>query len=148
MVFAPLEGTVLSLREVKDEAFSQEAMGQGMAIQPSIGKVFAPFDGTVETVFRTKHSIGLRSVDGVELLIHVGLDTVKLKGQHFDVKVTEGEPISHGQLLMEFDLAAIQAAGYDTTTPVIVTNSSDYLEVLGNESSPITGPEKPLITVL
>lgn len=148
IVFAPLEGKVLPLKEVKDEAFSQEAMGRGMAIQPSVGKVFAPFDGTVETVFRTKHSIGLRSVDGVELLIHVGLDTVKLKGQHFDVKVTEGEQITHGQLLIEFDLTAIQAAGYDTTTPVIVTNSSDYLEVLGNESSQMTGPEKPLITVL
>jgi len=148
VVFAPLEGNVLPLREVKDEAFSQEAMGQGMAIQPSVGKVFAPFDGTVETVFRTKHSIGLRSVEGVELLIHVGLDTVKLKGQHFDVKVNEGEQISHGQLLIEFDLEAIQAAGYDTTTPVIVTNSSDYLEVLGNESAAMTGPGKPLITVL
>lgn len=148
IVFAPLEGKVLPLSEVKDEAFSQEAMGQGMAIQPSVGKVFAPFDGTVETVFRTKHSIGLRSVEGVELLIHVGLDTVKLKGQHFDVKVNEGEQISHGQLLIEFDLEAIQAAGYDTTTPVIVTNSSDYLEVLGNESAAMTGPGKPLITVL
>ncbi|MGO4731555.1 beta-glucoside-specific PTS transporter subunit IIABC [Paenibacillus sp. 2KB_22] len=148
IIFAPLEGKVLPLREVKDEAFSQEAMGQGMAIQPSVGKVFAPFDGTVETVFRTKHSIGLRSAEGVELLIHVGLDTVKLKGQHFDVKVNEGEQISHGQLLIEFDLEAIQAAGYDTTTPVIVTNSSNYLEVLGNESSTMTGPEKPLITVL
>ncbi|MGE6574653.1 beta-glucoside-specific PTS transporter subunit IIABC [Paenibacillus xylanexedens] len=148
IVFAPLEGKVLPLREVKDEAFSQEAMGQGMAIQPSVGKVFAPFDGTVETVFRTKHSIGLRSVEGVEILIHVGLDTVKLKGQHFDVKVNEGEQISHGQLLIEFDLEAIQAAGYDTTTPVIVTNSSDYLEVLGNESAATTGPGKPLITVL
>ncbi|WP_145148764.1 beta-glucoside-specific PTS transporter subunit IIABC [Paenibacillus xylanexedens] len=148
VVFSPLEGKVLPLREVKDEAFSQEAMGQGMAIQPSVGKVFAPFDGTVETVFRTKHSIGLRSVEGVELLIHIGLDTVKLKGQHFDVKVNEGEQISHGQLLIEFDLEAIQAAGYDTTTPVIVTNSSDYLEVLGNESAAMTGPGKPLITVL
>ncbi|WP_017687769.1 beta-glucoside-specific PTS transporter subunit IIABC [Paenibacillus sp. PAMC 26794] len=148
VVFAPLEGKVLPLREVKDEAFSQEAMGQGMAIQPSVGKVFAPFDGTVETVFRTKHSIGLRSVEGVELLIHVGLDTVKLKGQHFDVKVNEGEQISHGQLLIEFDLEAIQAAGYDTTTPVIVTNSSDYLEILGNETAATTGPGKPLITVL
>ncbi|WP_340029079.1 beta-glucoside-specific PTS transporter subunit IIABC [Paenibacillus sp. FSL H7-0940] len=148
IVFAPLEGKVLPLREVKDEAFSQEAMGQGMAIQPSVGKVFAPFDGTVETVFRTKHSIGLRSVEGVEILIHVGLDTVKLKGQHFDVKVNEGEQISHGQLLIEFDLEAIQAAGYDTTTPVIVTNSSDYLEILGNETAATTGPGKPLITVL
>lgn len=73
---------------------------------------------------------------------------MKLKGQHFDVKVNEGEQISHGQLLIEFDLEAIQAAGYDTTTPVIVTNSSDYLEVLGNESSATTGPGKPLITVL
>ncbi|WP_339169238.1 beta-glucoside-specific PTS transporter subunit IIABC [Paenibacillus sp. FSL H7-0943] len=146
VVFAPIEGTVLPLREVNDEAFAQEAMGQGMAIQPANGKVVAPFDGTVETVFRTKHSIGLRSVDGIELLIHVGLDTVKLKGQHFNLHVKEGDEIRHGQLLMEFDLDEIRKAGFDTTTPVIVTNSADYLEVLGHDSPGLTGPDKPLIT--
>jgi PTS system beta-glucosides-specific IIC component len=102
----------------------------------------------VETVFRTKHSIGLKSNEGIELLVHIGIDTVKLKGQHFTVHVQEGDKISHGQLLIEFDLDAIRAAGYDTTTPVIVTNSADYLEVLGHEQSGLTGPDKPLITAL
>ncbi|WP_025684087.1 beta-glucoside-specific PTS transporter subunit IIABC [Paenibacillus maysiensis] len=148
VIFAPMEGSIIPLQQVKDEAFSQEAMGKGMAIQPSSGKVVAPFDGTVETVFRTKHSIGLKSVEGVELLIHIGLDTVKLKGQHFTVHVQEGDEIKHGQLLIEFELEAIQRAGYDTITPIIVTNTADYLEIMGHESSEKTGPEKPLITVL
>ncbi|MBP1173023.1 PTS system beta-glucosides-specific IIC component [Paenibacillus sp. PvR133] len=148
VIFAPMEGTVIPLLLVKDEAFSQEAMGKGMAIQPSSGKVVAPFDGIVANVFRTKHSIALKSVEGVELLIHIGLDTVKLKGQHFTVHVQEGDEIKHGQLLIEFELEAIQRAGYDTITPIIVTNTADYLEIMGHESSEKTGPEKPLITVL
>ncbi|WP_405113118.1 beta-glucoside-specific PTS transporter subunit IIABC [Paenibacillus sp. FSL K6-1217] len=148
VIFAPIEGEAIPLREVKDEAFAQEAMGQGMAIKPGKGEVVAPFDGTVETVFRTKHSIGLKSVEGVEVLIHVGLDTVKLKGQHFNVVVQEGDTIKHGQLLMEFDMKAIEAAGFDTTTPVIVTNTPDYLEILGHEYTGKIGPEMPLITVL
>ncbi|MGG1615215.1 beta-glucoside-specific PTS transporter subunit IIABC [Paenibacillus sp. NRS-1782] len=148
VIFAPMEGEVIPLQQVKDEAFSQEAMGKGIAIQPSNGKVVAPFDGTVDTVFRTKHSIGLKSVEGVELLIHIGLDTVKLKGQHFTVHVQEGDVIKHGQLLIEFELEAIQKAGYDTITPIIVTNTPDYLEIMSHENSGKTGPEKPLITVL
>ncbi|MGR6128972.1 beta-glucoside-specific PTS transporter subunit IIABC [Paenibacillus sp. SER-28] len=148
VIFAPMEGTVIPLQQVNDEAFSQEAMGKGIAIQPSSGKVVAPFDGTVVNVFRTKHSIALKSVEGVELLIHIGLDTVKLKGQHFTVHVQEGDEIKHGQLLIEFEIETIQRAGYDTITPIIVTNTADYLEIMGHESSEKTGPEKPLITVL
>lgn len=146
VVFAPIEGIALPLSEVKDEAFAQQAMGQGMAIRPHQGRVVAPFDGTVETVFKTKHSIGLKSVDGVELLIHVGLDTVKLKGEHFNVHVQEGDTVRHGDLLIEFDLNAIEAAGYDTTTPVIITNAGTYLEVLGHGAGDEIGPDKPLIT--
>ncbi|MNJ57974.1 PTS system glucose-specific EIICBA component [compost metagenome] len=148
VIFAPIEGAVIPLQEVKDEAFSQEAMGKGMAIRPTSGKVMAPFDGTVETVFRTKHSICLKSLEGVEVLIHVGIDTVKLKGQHFNLHVKDGDPIRHGQLLIDFDLDAIQQAGYDTTTPVIVTNTPNYLEVLGHQKPGITGPENALITVM
>lgn len=148
VVFAPIEGQAIPLKEVNDEAFAQEAMGKGMAIKPSKGQVVAPFDGTVQTVFRTKHSIGLKSLDGVEILIHIGIDTVKLKGQHFNVVVQEGDTIKHGQLLIEFDMEAIQQAGYDTTTPVIVTNSGDYLEILGYEQSGKVGAETPLITIL
>lgn len=148
VVFSPIEGEAIPLKAVNDEAFSQEAMGKGMAIKPAKGQVVAPFDGTVQTVFRTKHSIGLKSVEGIELLIHVGIDTVKLKGQHFNVVVQEGDVVKHGQLLMEFDMEAIEKAGFDTTTPVIVTNSGDYLEILGYEQSEKIGPETPLITIL
>ncbi|WP_434751103.1 beta-glucoside-specific PTS transporter subunit IIABC [Paenibacillus amylolyticus] len=148
VVFSPIEGEAILLKAVNDEAFSQEAMGKGMAIKPSKGQVVAPFDGTVQTVFRTKHSIGLRSVEGVEILIHIGIDTVKLKGQHFNVVVQEGDVVKHGQLLIEFDMEAIEKAGYDTTTPVIVTNSGDYLEILGHEQSGKIGAETPLITIL
>ncbi|MCM3132656.1 beta-glucoside-specific PTS transporter subunit IIABC [Paenibacillus polysaccharolyticus] len=148
VVFSPIEGEAIPLKAVNDEAFSQEAMGKGMAIKPSKGQVVAPFDGTVQTVFRTKHSIGLRSVEGVEILIHIGIDTVKLKGQHFNVVVQEGDVVKHGQLLIEFDMEAIEKAGYDTTTPVIVTNSGDYLEILGYEQSGKIGAETPLITIL
>lgn len=148
VVFAPLEGEVVPLSEVNDEAFSQEAMGKGMAIKPTSGKVVAPFDGVVDTIFKTKHSIGLRSLDGVEVLIHIGLDTVKLKGQYFHVHVQEGATIKHGDLLIEFDLEAIKQAGYDVTTPIIITNTAQYLEVLGHQNESVTGPSKPLITVL
>ncbi|MDP9697786.1 MULTISPECIES: beta-glucoside-specific PTS transporter subunit IIABC [Paenibacillus] len=148
VVFSPLEGEAIPLKAVNDEAFSQEAMGKGMAIKPSKGQVVAPFDGTVQTVFRTKHSIGLKSVEGIELLIHVGIDTVKLKGQHFNVVVQEGDIVKHGQLLIDFDMEAIIKAGFDTTTPIIVTNSGDYLEILGHEQSEKIGPETPLITIL
>ncbi len=148
VVFSPMEGMAIPLKDVKDEAFSQEAMGKGMAIKPSKGEVVAPFDGTVETVFRTKHSIGLKSVEGVEVLIHIGLDTVKLKGQHFHVLVQAGDTIQHGQLLIEFDIEAIEKAGYDITTPVIITNSGDYLEILGYEQPGKIGAEAPLITIL
>lgn len=148
VVFAPLEGEVIPLAEVNDEAFSQETMGKGMAIRPISGKVVAPYDGVVDTIFKTKHSIGLRSLEGVEVLIHIGLDTVKLKGQHFEVHVQEGATIQHGDLLIEFDLEAIKQAGYDVTTPVIITNTAQYLEVLGHQNESVTGPSKPLITVL
>lgn len=148
VVFSPIEGEAIPLKAVNDEAFSQETMGKGMAIKPAKGQVVAPFDGTVQTVFRTKHSIGLRSLEGVEILIHIGIDTVKLKGQHFNVVVQEGDVVKHGQLLIEFDMDAIEKAGYDTTTPIIVTNSGDYLEILGHEQSGKIGAETPLITIL
>ncbi|WP_339830349.1 beta-glucoside-specific PTS transporter subunit IIABC [Paenibacillus sp. FSL R7-0272] len=148
VVFSPIVGEAIPLKAVNDEAFSQEAMGKGMAIKPAKGQVVAPFDGTVQTVFRTKHSIGLKSVEGIELLIHVGIDTVKLKGQHFNVVVQEGDIVKHGQLLIDFDMEAIIKAGFDTTTPIIVTNSGDYLEILGHEQSEQIGPETPLITIL
>ena len=102
-------------------------MGKGMAVIPDEGVVYAPFDGTVEALFPTGHAIGLKSEGGVQLLIHIGLDTVNLNGQHFTPAVKNGD--------IRFDLDAIRQAGYDVTTPVIVTNSNDYIDVIGKEGA-------------
>ena len=123
---SPLAGELIELSEVKDPGFSDGAMGRGAAVKPSEGKVYAPFDGVVEVLFPTIHAIGLKSITGIDILIHIGFDTVKLAGQHFTAHVKQGDRISKGQLLVEFDLVAIKNAGYDTTTPIVVTNSADY----------------------
>ncbi|EAE4306257.1 PTS glucose transporter subunit IIA, partial [Listeria monocytogenes] len=105
-------------------------MGAGVAILPASGEIRAPFDGTVLSVFQTKHAIGLISKQGVELLIHVGLDTVNLNGQFFDIEVSESEEIKKGDLLGTFELDTIKKAGYDITTPIIVTNSATLADVI------------------
>ncbi|EHZ3604172.1 PTS glucose transporter subunit IIA, partial [Listeria monocytogenes] len=115
---------------VKDEVFSAGIMGAGVAILPASGEIRAPFDGTVLSVFQTKHAIGLISKQGVELLIHVGLDTVNLNGQFFDIEVSESEEIKKGDLLGTFELDTIKKAGYDITTPIIVTNSATLADVI------------------
>ena len=123
---SPLKGELIALQDVKDPVFAGGAMGRGAAIRNPEGKVYAPFDGEVTVFFETKHAIGLKSKDGVELLIHVGMDTVNLKGEHFTAKAAQGDKITKGQLLLEFDPEGIAAAGYDTTTPVVVTNHDQY----------------------
>ncbi|ARM72689.1 PTS system protein [Listeria monocytogenes] len=115
---------------MKDEVFSAGIMGAGVAILPASGEIRAPFDGTVLSVFQTKHAIGLISKQGVELLIHVGLDTVNLNGQFFDIEVSESEEIKKGDLLGTFELDTIKKAGYDITTPIIVTNSATLADVI------------------
>lgn len=146
-VLAPVDGTVIPLSEVADAAFADGSLGQGVAIRPRSGAVYAPFDGTVVAAFPTGHAFGLRHADGTEVLIHIGLDTVKLGGQHFTVKVTNGERVSAGDLLVTFDGDAIEKAGYDLTTPVIVTNADLYPEVAAAASGPIAHGE-PLFTAV
>ncbi len=121
---------MIALNDVKDEVFSAGIMGAGVAILPASGEIRAPFDGTVLSVFQTKHAIGLISKQGVELLIHVGLDTVNLNGQFFDIEVSESEEIKKGDLLGTFELDTIKKAGYDITTPIIVTNSATLADVI------------------
>lgn len=128
-VAAPLSGTVIPLSEVKDEVFSGGLMGPGCAIQPTEGKVYAPFAGKVVGLLDSHHAVGLEGENEVEILIHVGMDTVKLNGKHFTAHVREGEQVKAGQLLLEFDIEKIQAEGYEVTTPVIVTNSDEFSEV-------------------
>ncbi len=136
-VYAPIKGRIIKLESVKDEAFSSGAMGKGVAIEPAEGKVYAPFDGIIETAFPTKHAIGLTSDSGIELLIHVGMDTVKLGGTHFISHIEEGQKIKKGDLLLEFNPERIREEGYPTITPIIVTNSDDYSDVAENYSSPV-----------
>jgi PTS system beta-glucosides-specific IIC component len=140
-VLSPVEGTVIPLSETPDAVFAGGGLGQGVAILPKSGAVYAPFDAKVVAAFPTGHAVGLRHADGAELLIHIGIDTVKLAGTHFDLKVTSGQEVKAGDLLVEFDLAAIKAAGYDLTTPIVITNSDLYPEVGEAASGPIAHGE-------
>ncbi len=129
VIAAPLMGEAVASSEINDPTFAEEMLGQGIAIKPSEGNVFAPFDGTVAMVFDTKHAVSLISEQGAELLIHVGLDTVMLKGEHYTAHVESGAAVKKGDLLLEFDMEGIKAAGYDTITPVVICNSDDYKNI-------------------
>lgn len=128
LVYSPLNGELKPLGEVDDPTFSGGILGKGVAILPSEGSLYAPFDGVVSAIFETKHAIGLTSPAGAELLLHVGLETVKLGGQYFDAKVSEGQCVKKGDLLLNFDLEGIKKE-YDTITPVIISNTYDFAEV-------------------
>lgn len=141
VVLAPVDGTAVTLSEVPDAAFADGSLGRGVAIRPTSGAVYAPIDATVVAAFPTGHAVGLRGTDGVELLIHVGLDTVKLGGEHFSLKVTSGQQVKAGDLLLEFDGDAIERAGYDLITPVIVTNGELYPDIADVASGPLSHGE-------
>ncbi|EIL83507.1 beta-glucoside-specific PTS transporter subunit IIABC [Bacillus altitudinis] len=135
MITAPLTGKVLSLSEVPDAVFSSGAMGKGFAVHPTDNKLFAPFNGSVVMLAPTKHAIGLRSKFGVELLVHVGIDTVSLDGSAFTLNIKEGDKVKKGDLLMTFDQEAIESKGLQTITPVIITNTQAYEDVIVEERS-------------
>lgn len=147
-IYAPFEGKLVNLSAVPDETFASGLMGQGVAIIPSTGNLYAPFEGTVTSIFQTKHAIGLTSDSGVELLIHVGIDTVELKGEGFEPQVKEGDIIKKGQLLMTVDLDNIKEKGYQTITPIIVTNSANYIDVLENDGKYYVTNEDDVLVVL
>ncbi|MBC1417946.1 beta-glucoside-specific PTS transporter subunit IIABC [Listeria fleischmannii] len=144
---SPIEGDVITLAEVKDEAFSSGALGKGAAVVPVEGKLYAPASGTITTMFPTGHAVGITTDDGAEILIHVGMDTVQLNGKHFTTHVKQGDRVTKGQLLTEFDIAEIVAAGYDITTPVIITNSDKYLDILVIDDKTVKVGER-LITLV
>ena len=123
---SPISGKVIELEKVDDPVFSSGAMGKGIAIEPMDNKVYAPFNGTIEFIAETKHAIGLLSEDGVEVLIHVGMDTVKMQGRGFNVKTSVNSKIKAGDLLLEFDRNAIEKEGYSLITPVVITNADNY----------------------
>lgn len=132
VIGAPIEGEAVAISEVSDPTFGEEILGKGMAIIPTVGKVVAPVDGTVEMIFDTKHAISMKSESGVELLIHVGLDTVTLKGEHFTSHVEAGQRVKAGELMLEFDIEAIKAAGLEVISPVVICNTPDYSEIVPN----------------
>ncbi len=126
---APVAGEAVAISEVSDPTFGQEILGKGVAFRPSEGKVFAPCDASVDLMFDTGHAVSLLADFGAEILIHVGLDTVNLKGQHFTVHAHNGDKVKKGDLLIEFDVAAIAAAGYDVITPMVICNTPDYATI-------------------
>ncbi|OMD86412.1 PTS beta-glucoside transporter subunit EIIBCA [Paenibacillus odorifer] len=146
-VVSPLAGNVIPLTSVDDAAFASEAMGKGIAIEPTEGKLYSPVSGVVSTIFRTGHCIAVVSDEGVEVLIHIGIETVKLKGKYFDVKVQEGATVKQGDLLIEFDFEQIKNEGYQCTTPIIITNTANYSDVIGTNKTVIT-PGEDLLTVV
>ena len=123
---APVSGKAIPLHEVNDPAFAAGLLGKGIAIQPVVGSVFAPCDAKVDMLFETGHAVTLVTDFGAEILIHIGLDTVNLKGKYYTPQVKTGDTVKKGQLLIEFDLQAIKDAGYDSVTPMVICNSADY----------------------
>lgn len=139
----PAKGQAVPLKEVSDPTFGEEILGKGVAVRPEEGKIYAPADGEISLLFDTLHAVSMTSTDGVEILIHIGLDTVALKGEHFTAHVKTYDSVKKGDLLIEVDLEKVKAAGYDVITPVIICNTDDFASV-----EAVTGSVVPGDTVL
>lgn len=147
IIGSPMNGKIIPLKDLEDGAFSQGALGKGVGIIPSDGKVVSPVDGTVTLLFPTLHAIGITADSGVEILIHIGLDTVQLQGEGFTAHVKQGDKVAKGQPIIDFDLVAIEEAGYSTQTPVIITNSQELLETIETVKKEVKEGQE-LLTVL
>ena len=147
VIASPLKGNVLPLTECKDEAFAMGILGKGVVIVPEEGKVVSPVNGILTTIFPTLHAMGITSDDGVEMLIHIGMNTVELNGKHFTAKAQQGDKISVGDVLVEFDKDAIAAEGYSIETPVLVTNADDFLDMITEEQKTAEYGDK-IITIM
>jgi PTS system beta-glucosides-specific IIC component len=146
-IVSPMKGNVKALSEAKDEAFSSGALGQGVALEPTEGKLYAPCDGTIETFFPTGHAIGMKTATGVEILVHVGMDTVEMNGDGFTPKAKQGDKIKQGDLLLEFDIEKIKAAGHSIISPIVITNTDDFADVVPAESGDVNVGDE-IITIL
>lgn len=144
---SPLTGKVLPLSEVADQVFSSGAMGKGIAIDPEKGELIAPADGEITTIFPTGHAVGLTTTDGIEILMHIGMDTVELNGVGFETFVKQGDQVKAGDLLVKFDIEAIHAAGYSTVTPIVITNTDQFADVLELDQKEIISTEDFLAVV-
>lgn len=147
-ITSPVKGTVVPIKEVPDTTFAEEKIGKGIAILPQEGKVFAPFDGKVAALADTKHAIGLISNEGVELLVHIGTDTVKLNGRYFETCVNMGQDVTKGQLLIKFDKNAMEEENYSLLTSVIISNTLNYLDVLVSNKKKSVGTEDEILTII
>ena len=144
VLYSILEGTAIPLSQVNDATFASEVLGKGIAVNPAKGEVVAPCDATVETVFDTRHAVGLSTESGIEILIHIGINTVELGGKYYTAHVKDGDHVKKGQLLISFDMDKIKEAGYDVTTPLIVTNTDDYRDVKALHEGAVTPADKVL----
>lgn len=142
-IASPSEGEAVALSTVSDQTFAQEILGKGVAIKPVTGRFYAPAEGELVSMFPTGHAYAIRTKEGTEVMVHIGFDTVKLKGEHFQVHAKEGDQVKAGDLLVEVDLEAVAAAGYETTTPVVILNTSEYASV-----DPSLGEKKTGDTIL
>lgn len=147
VLVSPLEGKVVPLAEVPDQVFASGALGKGVAVEPSVGKLFAPADGTITTLFLTGHAVGLTTTDGAEILMHIGMDTVSLDGEGFEAAIKQGDTVKKGDLLVSFDIEKIKAAGLPVITPVVVTNTNEYLDVLDMEQTDVL-PGEDFLTIV
>ena len=129
IICAPMEGETVSSSEISDLTFQKEMLGKSVAIRPTEGKMYAPADGKINMLIETLHAVSMTTERGAEILIHVGIDTVALKGKYFKPYVKEGSPVKRGDLLLEFDIEAITAAGYEMISPVIICNTDDYADI-------------------
>ncbi|WP_348621903.1 beta-glucoside-specific PTS transporter subunit IIABC [Paenibacillus polymyxa] len=148
VLISPLTGDLKSLIEVPDPAFAEGAMGKGIAIIPSVGQAFSPVNGTIGTLLKSGHAVVILSENGAEILIHIGINTVQLKGQYFTPQVKAGDQVRKGDLLIDFDLEKIKEAGYNPITPVIISNTSDYLDVIETTNSSVLAQDKLLTLVV
>lgn len=144
---APVKGECIPISSVADPTFAEEILGKGIAVKPSDGKVYAPVDGVISTIFPTGHAIGITTSDGIELLIHVGLDTVQLKGQFFKILAEADQQVKKGDLLLEADVEEISKAGYDTVTPMIICNSSDFSKIECKTEGTVEAGEEVIVCV-
>lgn len=143
-LYSHLSGTIVKLEDVEDEVFSAKILGDGIAVEPSEGKLYAPCDGKVDMIFDTKHAVNLVSDSGCEILLHIGIDTVKLNGEFFETHVSDGQQIKKGDLLITFDIDGIKNAGYKTTTPMIICNTDDYNSITPIANGSISAGDKIL----
>ncbi len=126
VIYSQTEGEIIPIEQIEDSVFSQELLGKGCGIKPAIGKIFAPFDGEVVMLAETKHALGLKNAEGIELLVHVGIDTVEMQGKGFTPQIDAGQKFKCGEVLLTFSIPEIEKAGYQTTLAIVVTNSESY----------------------